>query len=61
MKTRGIWVKKPVQMVCPWCYSPYSYYRKRTNDYLCRKCGQSYMLPRAPKNKVPGKTGKEKA
>lgn len=27
---------------CPACNSSYAYYRRKTKDFVCRKCGKVY-------------------
>jgi ribosomal protein L37AE/L43A len=35
-------IRQPNQPVCPKCGSKQILYRVRTNDYLCRRCGNTF-------------------
>jgi transposase-like protein len=34
--------EKHISHVCPECGSTYNLFRRRTQDYLCRRCGTSF-------------------
>lgn len=60
MKPRGAWKKESKKSVCPRCHSPWRYYRKKTEDFTCRKCGLTYTVARIGLKAIFGKKRKEK-
>ena len=37
-------IKKEVTVLCPHCRSIWRYYRTKTQDYVCRRCGISFKI-----------------